>query len=79
MEIHGFVGWMQGLNLALKLTVTLGIVKYAFNAKHKQNCIGAGGDKLKILRGEHSKTGAQQTNPVLSAVEQNCMHITLHR
>lgn len=34
---------MQGLNLALKLTVTLGSVKYAFNAKYKHNCIGAGG------------------------------------
>lgn len=33
METHGFVGGMQGLNLALKLTVTLGSVKYAFNAK----------------------------------------------
>lgn len=43
IEIHSFVGWMQGLNLALKLTVTLGSVKYAFNAKYKHNCIGAGG------------------------------------
>lgn len=33
METHSFVGWIQGLNLALKLTVILGSVKYAFNAK----------------------------------------------